>query len=320
MDIFLLTIALQEIPNSLCAFGFAVHTVIRSRSESSCQLVIWGLTTTRVFQLTTLTSLAFDRALTLKWPYKYRFSVRHSQIRYHIVVLGVISSLVGIAGLFARLQYQDFRQRLDSSTVNAEGYYTQNKTSSFYCTLHPYSWDFRYNVFISTLYAILALITLLCTIYIEINRYRGPTTAGISRTNSRISSVGNLCASDHLTVGDPLARCESYRTLYGFPPSGKHGSINKKILDDQRAFDLRWPPVIGTLALCYALNHGPYLVSRKSLERSSRVLAYLFGSNVYFASISFGFIILTSLLVSVYCIYLLLLLLLLLLFIKTRYH
>ncbi|CAG2165794.1 unnamed protein product, partial [Oppiella nova] len=50
-----------------------------------------------------------------------------------------------------------------------------------------------------------------------------------------------------------------YRTLYGFNPSTKHGSINKKILDDQRAFDLRWPPVIGALALCYALNHGPYL-------------------------------------------------------------
>lgn len=272
MDIFLLTIALQEIPNSLCAFGFAVHTVIRSRSESSCQLVIWGLTTTRVFQLTTLTSLAFDRALTLKWPYKYRFSVRHSQIRYHIVVLGVISSLVGIAGLFARLQYQDFRQRLDSydtNTVNNSFNNSLNKTNSFYCTLHPLSWDFRYNIFITALYSILALITFFCTIYIEINRYRGPAPVGISRTNSRISSIGNLCAGDHLSPsgGDPLARCESYRTLYGFHPTGKHGSINKKILDDQRAFDLRWPPVIGVLALSYALNHGPYLVSQNKINQ-----------------------------------------------------
>ncbi len=254
MDIFLLTIALQEIPSSLCAFGFAVHTVIRSRSESSCHLVIWGLTTTRVFQLTTLTSLAFDRALTLKWPYKYRFSVRHSQIRYHIVVLGVISSLVGIAGLFARLQYQDFRERLIDS--NSDDYLNlMNKTTNFYCTLHPFSWDFRYNVFISGLYVILALITFICTVYIEIHRFRGPT---VSRANSRISSVGNL-VGDQLGSTDAIGRSESYRTLYGFQ-TGKQGSINKKIFDDQRAFDLRWASVIGSLALCYALNHGPYLV------------------------------------------------------------
>jgi hypothetical protein len=130
-----------------------------------------------------------------------------------------------------------------------------NKTTNFYCTLHPFSWDFRYNVFISGLYVILALITFICTVYIEIHRFRGPT---VSRANSRISSVGNL-VGDQLGSTDAIGRSESYRTLYGFQ-TGKQGSINKKIFDDQRAFDLRWASVIGSLALCYALNHGPYLV------------------------------------------------------------
>jgi hypothetical protein len=133
--------------------------------------------------------------------------------------------------------------------------YSMNKTINFYCTLHPLSWDFRYNVFISSLYGILSFITFICTVYIEIHRIRG---SPVSRANSRISSVGNL-AGDQMGSTDPIGRCESYRTLYGFQ-TGKLNSINKKILDDQRAFDLRWASVIGSLALCYALNHGPYLV------------------------------------------------------------
>lgn len=250
VDIFLLTIALQEIPSTLCAFGYSVVTVIRSRSESSCSLVIWGLTTTRVFQLTTLTSLVFDRALTLKWPYKYRFSVRHSQIRYHIVVLCVISALVGIAGLFARLHYQDYRDHLLPIVYQTSG----SNNTNYHCTLHPYSWDHRYNIFISGLYSFLTFVTFVCAVYIEMNRTRGS-----SRPNSRISSVGNL-VSDHLGSTEAIGRSESCRTLYGFQAS-KQGSINKKSLEDQKAFDLRWATVIGSLVLCYAVNHGPYLVS-----------------------------------------------------------
>lgn len=257
VDIFLLTIALQEIPSTLCAFGYAVVTVIRTRSESSCSLVIWGLTTIRVFQMTTLTSLAFDRALTIKWPYKYRFSVRQSQIRYHIVVLCVISALVGVAGLFARLHFNDYRDYLMPTLSDATN---NNITMNYYCTLHPYSWDYRYNIFISALYGFLTFVTFICSVYIEMNRYKGA-----SRPTSRISSVGNLVA-DSLGFPEAIGRSESCRTLYGFQPVSKQGSINKKpsFHDEnlnQRSFDVRWSTVIGTLVMCYAVNHGPYLVS-----------------------------------------------------------
>ncbi|RWS10177.1 hypothetical protein B4U79_13950 [Dinothrombium tinctorium] len=99
VDLFLFVLTCQEILSSICAFAYSVVNVIRSQNDTSCNFVVWGITTVRVFQLSTLASLAIDRALILKWPYKYRFTVRQNQIKYHLAVLGCMSALVGTAAI-----------------------------------------------------------------------------------------------------------------------------------------------------------------------------------------------------------------------------
>uniref|UniRef100_T1JYT0 G-protein coupled receptors family 1 profile domain-containing protein n=1 Tax=Tetranychus urticae TaxID=32264 RepID=T1JYT0_TETUR len=97
VDIFLVLITLQQLLSCSSIFAYSLVNIIRSRVETSCNLTVWSLTTLRIFQLSTIGSLAMDRALTLKWPYKYRFSVRSNQICYHVVVLALMSGLVGVA-------------------------------------------------------------------------------------------------------------------------------------------------------------------------------------------------------------------------------
>ena len=66
-----------------------------------CAVLICGWAAAHTLHAATLTSLAVDRAMTIRWPYKYRTSVRRTQLRYHVVVLTIFSILVGVAALFA---------------------------------------------------------------------------------------------------------------------------------------------------------------------------------------------------------------------------
>ena len=254
VDIFILVVALQQVFAAFGVFSFAVVNVVRSRNESACNLVAWALTALRVFQLTTLTSLAIDRYLVLRWPYKYRFSVRPNQIKYHIAVLAVISCLVGVAGLFARASTSQLRDRLATDFTDS---------SAFYCSLHPRSWDFRYNVFMVVLFGLLTLVTLICLMCAESRRVY---SAARMRPQSRISSLGDLVAAE--PINDMTkSTTGSYRSLYATchghsnsSPSMAENLAKKVFCEKLRSLDLRWAAVLATIGLSYAVNHGPAMV------------------------------------------------------------
>ncbi|XP_074596608.1 uncharacterized protein LOC141851730 [Brevipalpus obovatus] len=150
VDIFIVVIVIQEILSSLGIFAYSVINILRSRSETSCNIVLWALITVRIFQLSTISSLAVDRALILKWPYKYRFSVRQNQIMYHIVVLAIMSSLVGVAGVFARLPIDELIRSSSPSSPSSHLHHHHSSPSpslsSSTTTASPSASTLLYNV------------------------------------------------------------------------------------------------------------------------------------------------------------------------------
>lgn len=254
VDLFLVVIVIQEILCSLVVFAYSIISLIRARNETACSIVIWGLIAFRIFQISTICSFAIDRALIIKWPYKYRFSVRHNQIIYHIVVLALMSSLVASAGIFARLSPNDISLKLNSNATLVR---------MPFCTLNPTLWDLRFNIFFTCISALLTLITLVSFIYIELNQNCDDQTKSKAMPNSQTSLYGNL-AMDTCGSTEAITKYSngSYQSLQKFPSLSKEEATNRKILlNHLRTSDLQWSVVVSTTSLSYAINHGPFLVS-----------------------------------------------------------
>ncbi|XP_054716889.1 uncharacterized protein LOC129226312 [Uloborus diversus] len=168
LDIFLFALTSLEVASALFGFGYAVLGVIRPALEAPCRFILWGLAATRIFHLATVTSLLLDRALAAKWPKAYRSSVRHSQVRYHIVVLAVVSVFVGVTSVFARLP---------SST----------------CTLRPSEWDLKFSGFLACVHVFLLVTGIVCCLSVQIGRFK---VNGFYRTSwSRDSATSSSSAS-----------------------------------------------------------------------------------------------------------------------------
>lgn len=237
VDLFLLTVISQELVISIFTFCYAIISLINPPFKTPCNFTQWGLIATRTFQVATLTSMVVDRSLTVRWPYRYRFSVRRNQIRYHIAVLVLVSVLVGVAAIFAR-----------SSHANKD------------CDLHPAQWDMKYNVFLLSLYGVLMLISFICMIQVEIYR---------SRYGTKLSANGSFqlpeCASPDLPsatgMNSPLDTQSSTGSTRALHRPSRQASRRPYGKNSKGTTDLRWPSVALTTLLCFSLNHIPYVVS-----------------------------------------------------------
>ncbi len=148
----------------------------------------------------TLSSLAVDRAMTLRWPYKYRLSVRRTQVRYHVVVLAVISILVGIAGLFA-----------GSNPSGLDGG----------CNFLPYTFDSRFSLFWLSLHGLLLGATLAAAVVIFFACCGGASSTTGSGSDMR--TLGNVSeGSSSATIQGPPRYCS--RPLHVINPALNHPS------------------------------------------------------------------------------------------------
>ncbi|XP_037804758.1 uncharacterized protein LOC119599074 [Penaeus monodon] len=137
VDLFLLAVFVQELLMALQVFAFALLSLMRPESGAACGAFVWSLSATRALQAATLASLLVDRALTCQWPYKYRFSVRRHQIRYHLAVLATVAALVGVAALLAR---------------------PADAAAAFeHCSFLPHALHVRLALFVLSVYGVLAL-------------------------------------------------------------------------------------------------------------------------------------------------------------------
>lgn len=103
VDHFLVCLTVQEIVSSILCFALSILNLLHNRNEQLCGLITGLWFAIRMLQLVTLTSLAIDRALILKWPYQYRFSVRSLQIKSHLIFVSLCCSSIAIFAYSARL-------------------------------------------------------------------------------------------------------------------------------------------------------------------------------------------------------------------------
>ncbi|KAH7637264.1 hypothetical protein HUG17_7470 [Dermatophagoides farinae] len=135
LDILLAAILIQELPNAITLLSISTikSTLIHLPRSSSFvnsshqhdyhsnwnvyDILLWLSTSQRFFQFAIITSLIVDRAFIIKWPYQYRFSVRHSQIRFYMIILALISAVFGTFAVISHQNYQFDRSKLSMATT-----------------------------------------------------------------------------------------------------------------------------------------------------------------------------------------------------------
>lgn len=193
----------------------------------------------------TLTSMAVDRAMTVRWPYKYRVSVRRTQIRYHVVVLAVVSLLVGVATLFATSNtspFLAFNQQQppppspaiinhNNLTDNLQdgGALVQVPMPEWTCAFLPYTFDSRFSLFWLGLHGLLLLTTLTAAAVILITRIMIRFSSGFSGrlglaggSGSDMRTLGNASDGSSATLPLPSSSSIERPTLPAPPPPPRY--------------------------------------------------------------------------------------------------
>ncbi|XP_066950489.1 uncharacterized protein [Macrobrachium rosenbergii] len=276
VDLFLLAVFVQELLMALQVFAYALLSLMRPESSAACGTFIWSLSSTRTLQAATVASLLVDRALTSQWPYKYRFSVRRHQIRYHLAVLAIIAALVGVAAILAPKSG------------------TPEKFEN--CSFLPHTLHERLSIFILSIYGILVVVGGISAGVVQAGRgcwepspahsdIAPITTTGSSASSSSAarpgtslhaaassaSTTSSNSSSAHGGVHSAMQPASSTSDLLPPPPPhrpppalparGQKGMAVKRNSNLNRtpASDFRWGTTVAVAALCFIVNHFPYM-------------------------------------------------------------
>lgn len=231
VDLFLLSVCCQDLVTALFCFGFSVLRLIGPKMAAApCGFVLWGLAASRTFQLTTLASAVGDRLLTIRWPYRYRFSVRRNQIRYHVAVLAVIGVLIGVASAFAR-----------------------SSESMLECSLHPQLWDSRYTLFVLVLYGLLMLSSVGMSVAMELQRWQMGRKARLQQLRTATPEYGTT------STGSSVSSSSS-KPLHVLGRQTSRRPYSPQVLCEAGVSEYRWTVVAVVTLLSFAVNHLPFLV------------------------------------------------------------
>lgn len=201
-----------------------------------CAALICGWAAAHTLHAATLTSLAVDGAMTARWSYKYRLSVRRTQLRYHVVVLAVISLMVGVAALFASSgatghgadsvairpgpALQETLDRGGADATDADQWINSTNASLLLqvdywhspsvrdgCTFLPHLFDSRFSLFWLCLHGVLFIATLSAAAVTLATRLCVRCGAASARlgSGSDMRTLGNASEGSSATLPLPLA-------------------------------------------------------------------------------------------------------------------
>lgn len=226
LDLFLVGILVANLLTCILLFSNALLNLLAPdiNMPHVCALFIWGLTSTRTVQVTILASMVVDRALTVRWPYRYRFSVRRNQVRYHLSVLGIIAVFVGVAAIFARAP--------DLNVTPQQ------------CSVLPFNLDRKFAIFIICLQGACGLSHIVCAVDMQIY---------FCQSKNRLASF-----TPEYRCSTPSLFSETRR--FGLPHKGRNTS-RRPYGSDKTTSDIRWNTVMAVTGICYVINHLPYLTT-----------------------------------------------------------
>ncbi|KAF0307394.1 hypothetical protein FJT64_021272 [Amphibalanus amphitrite] len=246
VDLFLVAVVAQQLVAALLALGFSLLRLMRPEAAAACAAFAWGWTALRTLQASTVASMAADRVLTAQWPYKYRYSVRRNQIRYHIGVLATVAVLVGTAALFSA----GGAHGADGASVPAPGE----------CTFLPYRVSGQFGVFLLSLHVLLAVLTVAAVVAVQVLLCLRPR---LRHAHSDLNPLNH-------TASDTSASSAGAAPRYGAMTPGTAAGVGVATLPHpvnrrrrravRRFGDFRWPTVALVTVLCHVINHLPYLV------------------------------------------------------------
>ncbi|CAB3374320.1 Hypothetical predicted protein [Cloeon dipterum] len=258
VDVFLAALLGQGCVRQLLILYVALLQLLgapRAASGVACSTAVWAVTALHALHAATLASLVLDRALSVRWPSRYRRHPRRDHVRYHVCVLAVIAGFVGLAAMFARPAFTNFRGDA--------------------CAFLPHQLEPRFALFSASLHGVLAVATVVGALVVEIRRH--------SRLQRSTSDLRVLAQSDTGTASTQSGRSDA-RQPFGGPNTGEtlhrfnsdtEGSMLSKMYGSSLLLTppchawpnrttslperLRWSTVLSVLALCYLVHHLPLL-------------------------------------------------------------
>ncbi|XP_042220744.1 uncharacterized protein LOC121865426 [Homarus americanus] len=278
VDLFLLAVFVQELLMALQVFAYALLSLMRPESSAACGAFVWSLSATRTLQAATVASLLVDRALTSQWPYKYRFSVRRHQIRYHLAVLATIAALVGVAAILARPS-----DALDTFE---------------HCTFLPHALHVRLSLFVLSVYGLLVVAGGVSVGVVQAGRgcnepspahsdmapiaatttsstssssggrqgtalHAAASSASTTSSNASSGRMGGVHGAMHAasSTSDLVPPPPPHRPPPALPGRTHKGvGVNKPSgVPRTPASDFRWGTTLAVAALCFLVNHFPYM-------------------------------------------------------------
>ncbi|XP_047739127.1 uncharacterized protein LOC108671838 [Hyalella azteca] len=269
VDLFLVAITSQELVMALQVFAYALLSLLQPELDGVCGALVWSLNATRSLQFATVASLLADRALTCHWPYRYRFSVRRHQLRYHLGVLAAMASLLGVAALMARPQDPSYFP---------------------HCATLPHVLHIRLALFMLAVYGVFLLGGVLSIAVVQTSRgccssdvdlmdlgATGATNTTSSTSSTKrplppsstntVSSHGSKVlpsrASSTSSMGPGGGRgmrtASSTTDLLPAPAATRPGVLRTSSCAPAGGSDFRWRTTICVVLLACLINHLPYL-------------------------------------------------------------
>ena len=87
LDVLVVSLLVSQLCCTLAALALSGSALLASSAglpHPICTTLISFWAAAHTLHAATVASVAVDRAMTVRWPYKYRLDVRRTQIRYHV--------------------------------------------------------------------------------------------------------------------------------------------------------------------------------------------------------------------------------------------
>lgn len=289
-DIAIVAIIVQSVLRNISILAYTVLTILNTTEVSTeyCTAAIWLFNSIHTFQASTLSTLSVVGLYVINL-YRKRKELKQYlttvHIGYHLFCLTTLCACVGVAAILARHDVPK------SKSANFE--YGKNISINGLETCHfmPYQLDIKYNVFILTLHALLALISAICFVGIVFKyyRYKRKGFDYLKKSTSDLSDLSLGAAASTVSQKEEIGKLyyDSYQKPQGYDPrqDGQNygnkqeitqwNSDTSNISTSVSSTNSRRPclkrakedngagleTILPVLIVCYLFNHLPIVVS-----------------------------------------------------------
>lgn len=274
-DIAIIAILIQSV---LRNSAIVSYTILQTINQSAirfeyCTVFVWIFNSIHTFQASTLSTLAVVALFSIKL-YRKKENLKNyltvAHVIYHLFCLTTLCACVGVAAILAKQKSKEYAAAFDFFPLNL-------------CKFMPHEMDVKYNVFIITLHAFLAFIsvaTFALTCYNFCAYKRDGLFSYVKKSTSDLSEL-SIASTDGRTYQRPF--CDGYGCGKGengqvmtgqghwtsdtsnlsttvSSTNSRRPCLGKQTSDDY-VEGVGLETILPILTVCYLFNHIPVIVS-----------------------------------------------------------